>query len=157
KGSRGGRVRKSPSSAPNGMSAWRSSVTMPASGLAIRAQAATRVTGTIAEAPPSKAMVSFTITVRRISIISNSNKPIKIVPHDRLGLICRKRFANELHRLRLTESKRRIASHEQMLHRNGTRRILQNTGFKTDGIKIKTPQILAYRRFQGGRQLSIGI
>src|SRR5262249_25051914 len=44
-----------------------------------------------------------------------------------------------------------------MLHRNGTSRILKDAGFKTDRIKIETPQILGYGRLQGGRQLSIGI
>src|SRR4029079_11280607 len=133
------------------MSACRSSVTTPARGLATSAQAATRVTGTIAGAPPSKLTLSFMMRVRRISIISSSNKTIEISLHDGLGLICRKRFAHELHGLRLAQRKGRIAPHQQMLHRYGAGGILKNARFNTDRIKIKPPQIIADGRLQCSR------
>src|SRR5262245_12674413 len=106
------------------MRASRSSVTTPERGLATNAQAATRVTGMIAGDPPSKLTVSLMMRVRRISIMSSSNKTIEISSHDGVGLVRRKCFAQEVHRLRFTQRKRRIASHQQMLYRNSLGDIL---------------------------------
>src|ERR1700761_7304695 len=99
----------SPSSAPKEISSERSSLGSPASGLAMTAQAATRVTEFTAGKPPSTKTTSLQIQMRLISM-SATKQPCEVALQYELTLIGRQRIAHELDRMRLAQRERRVAS-----------------------------------------------
>src|SRR5579883_486048 len=138
------------------MRSERSSAAWPASGLAMTAQAATRVTAADAGSPPSAWITSRTTTMRRSSMSASGQKR-EILAENELGVAGRQRLAHEVHRVRLAQRKRRIAAHEEMLHGCHLRGVTKDVGLEADGVEIEPPQIIADRHLQRRRQPGIGV
>src|ERR1700733_7138202 len=147
---------RAPRSAPKPTSSERSSSARSAAGFAITAQAAMRVTGLSPGKPPSANTTSLQSQIRLMSM-SASCQPFEIVFQHEFGQLGRQRIANEGHRMRFAERKRRVAPQHDLLRRNYLRHITQHRRLEADGIDIKLAQIIADRLVQGTFELSVGI